>query len=246
MGPDHFVYETESMRRTGVLGRGIPNSRTSVVPLGVDTDLFQPNHADREYAYREFGIPGHRHLLFYSGHFEQRKGVRVIIDAMLHLVDRQRRDNVHAILCGNQLGEEQPFLEQLAGSDAATYVTFAGYRNDIPKLHRSCAMGVIASTGWDSMTMSSIEMQASGLPLLVSNLQGLPETIEDEITGRTFPPGDAIALASHIEFLIDQPATRLAMATAARSRAVQRFSQSVQMSNMTDVLRGVITSDQLR
>lgn len=239
IGPDHFIYETESMQRTGTLGRGIPAHRTSVVPLGVDTERFRPDEVDREHAYREFGIPAHRQLLFYSGHFEHRKGVRVIIDAMRHLVDERGRNDVHALLCGNQPGEEQPFVEQLAGSKAAQHVTFGGYRHDIPLLHRSCALGVIASTGWDSMTMSSIEMQASGLPLLVSDLQGLPETIDDGVTGRKFPPGEAMALAEHIASLIDQPSVRQSMSTAARNRVVDKFSRSAQMANMTNVIHSV-------
>jgi glycosyltransferase involved in cell wall biosynthesis len=236
-GADHFIYETEAMRQSGVNGRGIPLSMTSVVPLGVDTALFRPDPLDHDYVFRVFGIPAARKVFFYSGHFEERKGVRIIVEAMRILVDEFGRTDVHVVLCGDRPGERDPFERQLEGTIASGHVTFGGYRQDIERLHRGCVVGIIASTGWDSMTMSSIEMQASGLPLLVSDLQGLPETIENSVTGQTFPPGDSRALASRLLDLIGSPDKLATMSRAARTRAVLRFDrprQTMQLSCVID------------
>jgi glycosyltransferase involved in cell wall biosynthesis len=235
-GPDHFVFETEAMRSTGVFGRGLPLGRTSVVLLGADTNRFRPDAADAHYAHDALSIPRDRRLVFYSGHFETRKGVAVIMQAARVLCNDRGRRDVHFVLLGNRGGEAQPFQEMIAGTPAAEQVTFGGYRLDVERLHRSSYMGVIASTGWDSMTMSSVEMQTSGLPLIVSRLQGLPESIEEAHTGFTFTPGNAIELANRIEMLLNDASCREVMASAARSRALRFLSRERQVAELSAVL----------
>jgi glycosyltransferase involved in cell wall biosynthesis len=235
-GPDHFVFETEAMRNTGVKGRGLPLARTSVVLLGADTHRFHPDATDAFYAHDVLGIPRDRRIVFYSGHFEPRKGVAVLMQAARALChDRGRRD-VHFVLLGNRGSEAEPFRAMLAGTAAEAHVTFGGYRHDVERLHRSAYVGAIASTGWDSMTMSSVEMQASGLPLLVSRLQGLPESIEDGRTGFTFTPGHGDELADRIVQLLDDANLREAMANVARSRALRFLSRARQVSELSAVL----------
>lgn len=233
--PDHFVFESEAMQETAVRGRGIPERDTSVVRLGVDTDRFRPLDGASRLP-EDLGIPPDRFVAFFSGHMEPRKGVAVIMDAALRLVDDLRDDRFHFLLCGNRGREAEPYLEMLQGSRAAEHVTFGGYRDDIPGLMRNCDAGVIASTGWDSFTMSAAEMAASGLPMLVSDLQGLREAVAPGETGWTFPVGDAHALAGHLRRLADEAGTRGRMAAAARRRAEALFSRERQVQELAGLL----------
>ena len=95
---------------------------------------------------------------------------------------------------------------------AQSHVTFGGYRNDLHILQRGCFAAIVASTGWDSFPRSALEAQASGLPLLASNLPGLNETVEDGTTGALFPVGDGNALCDAMQRLLDNPAVRDQMA----------------------------------
>jgi glycosyltransferase involved in cell wall biosynthesis len=207
-----------------------------VVLLGADLERFRPDPADAGYAHEVLGIPRDRQLVFYSGHFEPRKGVAVLMQAARVIANDLGRRDVHFVLLGNRDTEADPFRQMIAGTPAEQCVTFAGYRADVPRLHRSCAVGAIASTGWDSMTMSSVEMQASGLPLLVSRLQGLPESIEEGVTGHSFPPGDGAALARHILALVDDAPVRQRMAVAARARAERLLGRDRQVSQLMTIL----------
>jgi len=182
------------------------------------------------------GIPTDRHLIFYSGHFETRKGVGVLINALTVLVEKFGRKDVHLVLVGNRTGEEIPYRDMLLNSPAYDHVTFGGYRDDIARLHRGCAMGVIASTGWDSMTMSSVEMQSSGLPLIVSDLQGLPETIEQGVTGEVVPVGDSHQLAATVHQLLQDPSKLARMREAARTRAVALYDRTSQIQTLSAVV----------
>ncbi|PZN33941.1 MAG: hypothetical protein DIU71_03830 [Proteobacteria bacterium] len=237
-GPDHYIFESYGMAETAIRGRGIPRRKVSVVHLGVDTEVFRPDPADADYPFRELGICRSRKIFFFSGHMEPRKGVRTIMRAARILAERRRQADWHMLLLGNAPGEERRLLAELGGNKKAReHVTFGGYRHDLARIHRGCYAGIIASTGWDSLTMSSIEMQSSGLPLLLSNLPGLNEAIEDGVSGLLFPPGDALALANTIERLLDDPALRERLAQGARQRVESRFTKEIQHHRLVELMR---------
>lgn len=238
-GPDLYVFESEAMRATATHGRGIPKRRTAVVHLGVDTDSFRPPTSPFDhYAHRELGIPTGRRIIYYSGHMEPRKGVHVIMRAAVELAARKAIKDVHFVLCGNRDGDEAPLLSIVEGTPARDHISFAGYRADVNLLMRSASIGTIASTGWDSFTMSAVELAASGVPLIVSNLQGLAETVVPGKTGLTFTPGDHIELADKLLLLLGDPARLAKMGSASRERALQLFSLDSQVMGLTTALRG--------
>jgi glycosyltransferase involved in cell wall biosynthesis len=235
--PHHFIFESEAMQLTATQGRGVPSSATKVISLGVDTEKFFPAYQQSYYAHDVFGLSKNTRIIFYSGHMEERKGVRIIVQAAIQLIDKQKYTDVHFVICGNKNNEADTYLSLLENTQAKQHVTFAGYRNDIAELMRSSSVGVIASTGWDSFTMSSVEMMASGLPLIVSNLQGLSETIEDNINGFLIPPGDAIELAQRIMTLTTNADLAEKFSRASRLRAENLFSQKKQIEQMAQSIK---------
>lgn len=232
--PDHFIFESEAMRFYATNGRGIPKSMTSVIPTGIDINKYQPKTNKGEILNTLFQIPTDAKVIFYSGHMEKRKGVHVIIDAAIEIVDKLSHENIYFLIAGNKPGEETIFLNQLGSSKAASRVIFGGYRNDLHEIMPNCDLGVIASTGWDSFPMSSLEMAACGLPLIVSDLQGLSETINDGITGIKFTPGDSKALANIIIDLLQDSKKLSAFSSAARQRIIQSYSVEHQVENLLE------------
>jgi glycosyltransferase involved in cell wall biosynthesis len=235
--PNLFIFESDAMRQTATCGRGIPEAYTCVIPLGVDTHHYQPDAADQFYAHDVFGIPRDRRIIFYSGHMEQRKGIATIMRTADYLVNNLNRQDIHFLLCGNKNDEEKVYLEMIKNSPAIHYVTFAGYRNDLQKLHRSSSLGVIASSGWDSFTMSSIEMMSSGLPMVISRLQGLKETIEENVNGFFFEPEDWKMFAEKILALLNNNTLLAEFSSASRKRAIENFSIELQIQRLSVLLK---------
>lgn len=234
--PDIFVFESEAMRRTATHGRGVPHGRTNVVYLGVDTEKFFPNYGNDFYAHEQLGIDRGRKIIFYSGHMEERKGVRVIIQTAIQLANMGLIDDIHFVICGNKGDEAKTYTDMLIGESAASHVTFAGYRRDIPALMRSSHVGLIASIGWDSFTMSSVEMMASGLPMIVSDLQGLSETIENHKNGYLANPGDHKDIAQKILSICSDRDLANRLSNNSRKRAEQYFSISQQIKEIAKLL----------
>ncbi|MFO1407130.1 MAG: glycosyltransferase family 4 protein [Steroidobacteraceae bacterium] len=234
--PDLFIFESEAMRETATHGRGVPQSATRVVRLGVDTDAFRPREGDDFYLHDQFNIPRNRKVAIYSGHMEERKGVRVIMKAALQLGAMGRLSGIHFLICGNKGDEARPYEEMLDSSEAKQHVTFAGYRSDMGRLLRGAHVGVIASTGWDSFTMSSVEMMASGLPLVVSNLGGLGEAVEVGLNGYTIEPGNAVDLAGRVFEIANDDSKAAAFSQHSRERAIRLFGKDRQIAEIASLI----------
>lgn len=234
--PDHFVFQSDGMQRFATHGRGIPRRMTSIIRSGVDTDVFRPGEAGDYYAHDALGIPRERKIVFFSGHMEPRKGVDIIVKSAVELVHRRQRRDVHFLLLGNYPGQEEEFRPIFQGTRAEPFITFGGYRPDIPEILRSCHIGMIASTGWDSFPMSGIEMAAAGLPVVISDLVGLREVITDD-TGLKFPVGDPVEAANCVERLLEDEPLRQGMGMHGRARAVSDFSVDRQARDLEALLR---------
>jgi glycosyltransferase involved in cell wall biosynthesis len=231
--PDLFIFESEAMRDLAVYGRGLPRAATGVFHTGVDETRFHPVAGAADTVRLRFNIPVGNKIICYMGHLHERKGVHVLMQAMQRIVKRGRSD-IHALFLGNRNNEERSFAAHYAGAESQ--IVFGGYQSDIPQLLSGCYAGCIPSTGWDSFPMSSIEMQACGLPVIVSDWQGVPETVADGVTGIVTPTGDADALADAIIALADDPARRQRMSDASLARVAGGFTREHQIQNLVNCL----------
>jgi glycosyltransferase involved in cell wall biosynthesis len=237
-GPDRYIFESNGMAELAIKGRGIPSRRVSIVPLGIDCDRYRPDPGNSQYVYERIGIPKQRRIFFYSGHMEPRKGVAVIMRAANRLSESRKQDDWHILLCGNKGGESQQYEQMLTGQ-AHTRITFGGYRSDLEILSGGCYAALIMSTGWDSFPRSGLEVQASGLPLIVSDLRGLNESVQDGVSGLILRAGDADALADAMSRLLDDGDWRDRLSLQARSRIENEFTIKKQLSALIDVVRSV-------
>ncbi len=237
--PDHLIFESDGMRNTATHGRGVNINNTSVVRLGIDIQKYSTTY-DKTHVYTALDIPDHKKIIFYAGHMESRKGVDVIIKAAAELINNRGNENLHFLICGNRPGEEKVFDALYKNTMAERDITFGGYRNDLAEIMAGCTLGVIASTGWDSFPRTSLEMALSGLPLLVSNLPGLNETIKDNFTGFLFEPGNHIDLADKIEELSSNIELSRELSVNAINRVRNEFTLDKQKQGLKMIVKSQI------
>lgn len=232
---DGLIFESQSMAHFATRGRGAPAAMIDVVPLGVDIERFKPAASD--YAYRTFDLPRERRIVIFTGHCSPRKGIGTLVDAAIELLQVRRRTDLVFLFCGNKNDESKPFEAKYQGLEIAPWIRFLGYRSDVREILQSAFCGVLPSTGWDSFTMSSVEMAASGLPIIASRLQGLEEAVVHEQTGLLFEPGNAKALADSIERLANDPAQAQQFGRNGRARCERELSTTVQRQRFVAALR---------
>jgi glycosyltransferase involved in cell wall biosynthesis len=232
---DGLIFESQSMAHFATHGRGAPASMVDVVQLGVDVAKFTPAASD--YAYRTFALPRERRIVIFTGHCSPRKGIGTLVDAAIELLHVRRRTDLVFLFCGNRGDESRQYEARYENLDIAPWIRFLGYRSDVLEILQSSFCGVLPSTGWDSFTMSSVEMAATGLPIVASRLQGLEEAVVHETTGLLFAPGNATALADTIERLANDPELAARYGRNGRARCESELSTTVQQRRFVAALR---------
>jgi glycosyltransferase involved in cell wall biosynthesis len=161
---------------------------------------------------------------------------------LLRSLERLRAEGVDLLLLIAGDGAQRDQLERQARElslDDRT-VRFLGARSDVDQLLRAADFFVLPSDT-EGLPLSVLEAMAHGLPIVASNVGGIPELIEDDKQGLLIPPADPIALAAAIRRLADDPALRRRLGDAARARASGEFSLSTTMSNYDQLYRRAIS-----
>jgi len=121
-------------------------------------------------------------------------------------------------------GEEETRLRALARElGVAERVHLLGLRDDVPELLAAADLFVHPSRS-EGLPLAVLEAMAAGLPVVASRVGGIPEAVEDGVTGLLVPPEDPDALAAALGTLASDPPRRAALARAGRTRAEAEFS----------------------
>lgn len=142
------------------------------------------------------------------------KALDVLLDAFA-LVARERPD-AHLVIAGT--GDSEAELHtHAAGLDLGERIHFLGLRQDVNGVWRSLDVGAISSD-FEGTPIAALEAMVNGTPLVATAVGGVPDLIEDGVSGLLVPRRDPQALAAGIVRLLDAPQERAAMAAAARLR----------------------------
>jgi glycosyltransferase involved in cell wall biosynthesis len=88
--------------------------------------------------------------------------------------------------------------------------------------------------------MALAESQSLGRPVVASRIGGMPEVVQDGITGRIVPPGNSVALAQVLEVLLEDPALRARYGAMGAAEARRRFAPHVFRRSVADVFDAVM------
>ena len=199
-----------------------PRDPGTVVYNGIDLTRFQATPV-RDGRWRaQWGIPADAIVVGQVAALAPNKRPDFLISAfspLLKLTDRK----FHLCLVG--AGPMQESLQRLVSELGITdHVTLTGYVDDVlPYYQHVFDINVLASRA-EGLGISVIEGSACGLPAVVSDCTGLPETIIDGQTGFLFGLNDAEGLRRHLQLLAANPALRASMGQAGRAFAEERFS----------------------
>ncbi len=175
----------------------------TIIHSGVDTHVCLP--CGDAAARKEMGIPQNALVIGTVARLEPVKGVRFLIECF-PTVMYAGNPNVHLVIAGD--GQERKMLEALTKKlDIFRSVTFLGMRSDISKVMSTMDIYVQPSLN-EGMGKTIIQAQASGLPVVATRVQGIPNAVKEHETAILVAPGDAQALARGILALVNAPETR--------------------------------------
>jgi glycosyltransferase involved in cell wall biosynthesis len=178
--------------------RGVP---VSLIYNGVDLERY--NHQQPCCTLHEdYSIPEDAQIVGVVARLEAEKGHRTLLEAWPLVLAAQPR--AWLLIVGE--GSERDSLEAEAASlGISDRVVFTGRREDVPAVTAALDVSVLPSYR-EAQGLSVLEAMALGRPVVASRVGGIPEMIEDGVSGLLVPPNDREALASAIvRLLADHP-----------------------------------------
>jgi N-acetyl-alpha-D-glucosaminyl L-malate synthase BshA len=188
-------------------------------PIEVIHNFFAPRPPRRpkEEVRRELGLRDET-LIFQSSNLRPIKRVDLLLETMTRL--RSRTPHKLVILAG---GDFAPYKEMVARLGLAGRVLVRERVTDIEDYLQVADLGLFTSDS-ESFCLSILEAMSFGFPSVATHVGGIPEVVEDGISGVLAPHGDTAALAAAVDELLDHPARRRALGEAAQRRAREVFS----------------------
>ncbi len=174
----------------------------------------------------ELGLDDGELLLVAVGNLYEVKGHAVLLRALGDLQREGVAPNVRWRLAIAGRGEEEERLRALAKEEGiAERVALLGFRSDVPDILAAADIFVMPSLS-EGLPLALVEAMAAALPVVVSDVGGVPEVAAAGKEAVLVPAGDRARLAGGLAELLREPALRTALGAAAHARALRDFSVS--------------------
>lgn len=219
------------------MATGLGKAKIQILPNGVEVDIYgAPPKRDRATIRTEVGIPLEAPLAISVCVLRPEKGIDRLIAAVPAVLARV--PDAHFLVVGD--GPEMDRLKALINTDSLRErVHFSGYRQDIVDLARASDVFVLP-TLFDAQPTVIMEAMAAKLPVVASNLAGVPDMVGQGVEGLLTEPGDVPALADALSSLLGDLPRAQAMGDTGRRRVEADFAIDRQIERLADMYDALI------
>ena len=203
---------------------------------GIDLTRFRP----------DYSVPRQPNLILGIGRLVEKKGFDVLIRACALLAERGVDFQCEIIGKGGQREALKALIQELGLQEQ---VRLLGPRpqDQVLVAYQEAALFalpcVVGNDGnRDGLPTVLLEAMATGMPVISTDLTGIPEIIDHDVNGLIVPQGDAVALADALEDLLGDPVRRERMGIAARFKVEQSFDVLKSVTRLHQWLAEPITA----
>jgi glycosyltransferase involved in cell wall biosynthesis len=222
----HFVHISSAVEAY-YAKLGIPPDRSTVIHNGVELPLYAGNNA-QDALRQELAIGADDVVVGNVGRLDWWKGHEFFLEAMAQV--EQHVPRLKCLIVGGSDDEPRnaAYRRKLASLTEslglAGRTIFTGHRKDVPCIMSLLDVLVHSASEPEPFGRVIIEGMAAGKPVVATAAGGVPDIIEDGVSGMLVPPGDAASIARAVRYLLDHPSEAQAMGIAARQRVSSRFT----------------------
>ncbi len=234
-----FCQSREDLEHLRAL-RIVRPDRSLHIGNGVDLTVFDPAAADRAAVRAALGIEDSAIVVGTVGRLVWEKGLREVFQAAEAL--RTERPNVQFLIVGPTDADKADAVpaDVIADLEQRGVIRFLGLRHDVRDLYRAMDIFVLASYR-EGLPRSAVEAAAMALPMVLTDIRGCREVINDGEGGFLAPPRAAAALQTALRRLIDDAPARKRFGEANRKKAVDAFDERRIASQILETYRRLLT-----
>ena len=182
---------------------------------------------------RTTNAPQAPHIIGITARLHSMKGHCYLLQAMSRIL-AEFPETVLLVVGDGELREE---LEEMAVElGVRDRVRFLGFRSDARELTHIFDVGVLPSVALETFGWAAVEAMACRKPMVVSNFDGLPEVVQDGVTGIVVPPHDSGALAEAVLRLLRDPELRKRYGEAGYLRVAEMFAEARMLREHFEIL----------
>jgi glycosyltransferase involved in cell wall biosynthesis len=216
------------------LARYVNPRRIAVIRNGLDTTDVRSDLSALE-AKRRLNIPDSCPVLGYAGRLVPVKRLDIFLAAAKEMA--RRIPDSRFVVAGH--GSERPRLEEMAGALGLQHrVLFLGHRDDIYDVLRALDVFVLCSDH-EGLPMVLLEALHMGIAVVARRVGGLPEVIQDGVSGSLVDSADPSALTDACVRLLEDSNLRRRLARGGQSRVAERFSAEHTAADVADLYRSM-------
>ena len=236
-----LIRRMDAVIATSDLSASFLKVRATVIPHGVDTDVYGPP-SDRAAAFAEAALPG-RYAIGCFGRVRAQKGTDVFVDAMCRLLPRY--PDFTAVIVGQVTPEQTSFVNDLkkrietAGLQSRIVITGELPIEAVQRWYQRLTIYAFTSRN-EGFGLTLIEAMAAGSALVAARAGAAELVVEDGVTGVLIPTGDADALAAALEPLMRDVAAATVMGEHGRAHVLEKFSLDAEAARIGDVYRPLL------
>ena len=235
---DYVMAASEATRKFHRRYNLVPARKIDVVHNFIDDRRFHATAADKGIALRdELGIECDSILIGAVGDILERKGLIYLVRALPEI--RDAVPNVHLVSVGYP---EQPYAgnvrEEARRLGVENHITWAGYQSDVTAVMSALDVMTLPTLE-DNLPLSILEAMASSIPIVATDVGGIPECVVDGETGYLVPPADTKQLATALIKLLTNEHHRRELGNQGRKFVSRHFSRKSQMAKLEQVLEKV-------
>jgi glycosyltransferase involved in cell wall biosynthesis len=222
--------------RNRLLRAGIPGERIEVIYDGVDSAALRRELFDRKAVRRSLGIEDGEFVALMIARLAKQKRHDLVLEAVAVLA--ARNPAVRLLLVGDR-GNTRLYNSLCARVSALglhNRVVWLPFQTDVRPFEAAADALVLYSEN-EALGTCVLEAMAMELPVVVADSGGLPEMIEDGLTGTIVPPGQPEALSNALWSIRSNPDEFARRAKAARICANEKFAIADHARRMEDLLR---------
>jgi glycosyltransferase involved in cell wall biosynthesis len=210
------------MRRQLVQG-GFPGERIHVIRSPAVSETSTTDSLER------------RHILYF-GRISPEKGLDTLIEAWSRLTDAPR-----LILAGRSYDSEQERLEKLVPSAHRGRITFTGFQDSrrLGRLIDGALLTVVPSRWYDNAPLSVHESFLHATPVVAARIGGIPEQVQDGVTGMLFEPNSVEGLRQALQSMLSDRKRLDRMGRSARDYVARECSMGLHAEHLLDLFERV-------
>jgi len=213
-----YFVDAKAIKDDMVRRLKIPSKKIEVIYNGVDKSAFETPVVSRENKRKELGIPMDAFVLLNVGSMSTtQKGQEYLIQAISNI--QHPTSNIKCLFAGD--GSRRSNLEKLARDLGVTdSILFLGKRKDVAELRAVSDVFVLPSL-WEGMPNAMFDAMASGMPMIVTPVGGIPEVVKDNESALFVKAADSRSLTEAIMRLKKDTELRKKLGENARKAALR-------------------------